>query len=146
MCGATSARSLQGCRSHLRAVGRRTFCRLSPNEGFHSANAPLKGRDRVETRRVPAEPRGVQGIADRVALLRGRASGPQILFVLRVCLLQATIVSARAHAEVIKVILPGVAIPARGLGSQTKKVVNHVLKVEGAVARAQLKDLRQKAA
>ena len=53
-------------------------------------------------------------------------------------------INAGADGEVIKVVLPKVAIPPRVLSAQTEKVVDHVLKVKGPIARPELKNLRQK--
>ena len=64
---------------------------------------------------------------------------------LGVRLLGAIGINAGADGKVIKVVLPKVTVPPRMFSAQTEKVIDHVLKVEGPIARPELKNLRQQA-
>ena len=55
-------------------------------------------------------------------------------------------INAGANGEVIEIVLLKVTVPPRMFSAQAEKVIDHVLKVEGPIARPELKNLRQKAA
>ena len=78
--------------------------------------------------------------------MRSRASGPEVTLVLGVRLLDTIEVLAGPNGEVVEVVLPEVAVPARVVRTQAEQVIDHVLEVERPIARAELQDFRQGAA
>ena len=105
----------------------------------------MEGRDRLKSTRISRKSGGVKGIAQSVTALGGRASGPKVTLVLGVRLLGAIGIDAGADGKVIKVVLPKVTVPPRVFPAQTEEIVHDILEVEGAIARPELKNLRQKA-
>ena len=54
-------------------------------------------------------------------------------------------INAGTDGEVIEVVLPKVTVPPRMFSAQTEKIIDHVLEVEGPIARPELENLRQQA-